>query len=75
MSWIVGVLRGIGGSLQGIVTFALVTFMFVILGLLELEPLGRRVGEIGSGTFGALAIDAAAEITGRLRPTCLCASA
>ena len=67
MSWILGVLRGIGGSLQGIVTFALVTFMFVILGLLELEPLGRRLGEVGSGTFGAVAIDAAAEIAGRLQ--------
>ena len=67
MSWILGVLRGIGGSLQGIVTFGLVTFMFVILGLLELEPLGRRLGEVGSGTFGAVAIDAAAEIAGRLQ--------
>jgi predicted PurR-regulated permease PerM len=35
--------------------------------LLELEPLGRRLGEVGSGTFGAVAIDAAAEIAGRLQ--------
>jgi AI-2 transport protein TqsA len=67
MSWIIGVVRGIGGGLQGIVTFALVTFIFVILGLLELEPLGRRLGQIGGGTFGAAAIDAAAEIAGRLQ--------
>jgi AI-2 transport protein TqsA len=67
MSWIVGVIRGIGGSLQGIVTFALVTFIFVILGLLELEPLGRRLGRIGDGAFGAPAVDAAAEIAGRLQ--------
>ena len=67
MSWIVGVIRGIGGSLQGIVTFALVTFIFVILGLLELEPLGRRLGRIGDGAFGAAAVDAAAEIAGRLQ--------
>lgn len=67
MSWIVGVIRGIGGSLQGIVTFALVTFIFVILGLLELEPLGRRLGRIGDGAFGATAVDAAAEIAGRLQ--------
>jgi AI-2 transport protein TqsA len=67
MSWIIGVLRGIGGGLQGIVTFALVTFIFVILGLLELEPLGRRLGRIGDGTFGVAAIDAAAEIAGRLQ--------
>jgi AI-2 transport protein TqsA len=67
MSWIVGVVRGIGGSLQGIVSFALVTFIFVILGLLELEPLGRRLRRVGNGTFGATAIDAAAEIAGRLQ--------
>ena len=67
MSWIVGVLRGIGGGLQGIVTFSLVTFIFVILGLLEIEPLGRRLSRLGNGTFGANAIDAAAEIAGRLQ--------
>jgi len=67
MSWIVGALRGIGASLQGIVTFALVTFIYVILGLLELEPLGRRLGRIGNGSFGAAAIEAAAEIAGRLQ--------
>jgi AI-2 transport protein TqsA len=67
MSWIVGVMRGIGGSLQGIISFALVTFIFVILGLLELEPLGRRLRRIGSGSFGASAIDVAAEIASRLQ--------
>ncbi len=67
MSWIVRVMRGIGGSLQGIVSFALVTFIFVILGLLELEPLGRRLDRIGDGSFGAATIDVAAEIAGRLQ--------
>ncbi len=67
VSWIVGVLRGVGGSLQGIVSFALVTFIFVILGLLELEPLGRRLGRIGDGSFGDEAISVAAEIAGRLQ--------
>ena len=67
MSWIVGVMRGIGGSLQGIVSFSLVTFIFVILGLLELEPLGRRLGRIGDGSFGTATTDVAAEIAGRLQ--------
>jgi AI-2 transport protein TqsA len=67
MGWIVGVIRGVGASLQGIVTFALVTFIFVILGLLELEPLGKRLGQVGSGSFGSAAVDAAAEIAGRLQ--------
>jgi AI-2 transport protein TqsA len=67
MSWILGVVRGIGASLQGIVSFALVTFIFVILGLLELQPLGRRLSRVGSGALGIEAIDAAAEIAGRLQ--------
>ncbi len=67
MSWLVGVMRGIGGSLQGVVSFALVTFIFVILGLLELEPLGRRLRRIGNGDFGAGAIDVATDIASRLQ--------
>ena len=67
VSWMLGVVRGVGASLQGIVTFALVTFMFVILGLLELEPLGRRLERVGNGAFGAATIDTAAEIAGRLQ--------
>jgi AI-2 transport protein TqsA len=60
--WLVQVLRAIGGSLQGILSFCIVTFVFVILGLLEVEPLGRRLCRIGSGA----AIDTAAEIAARL---------
>ncbi len=67
MSWILGVVRTVGASLQGIVTFALVTFMFVILGLLELQPLARRLERLGDGWIGTAAIDAAAEIAGRLQ--------
>ena len=67
MSWILGVVRGVGASLQGILTFAVVTFIFVILGLLELEPLARRLERFGDGMLGTAAIDAAAEIAGRLQ--------
>jgi AI-2 transport protein TqsA len=67
MSWILGVVRGVGASLQGIVTFALVTFSFVILGLLELEPLNVRLGQFGDGGFAAMAVETAAEIAGRLQ--------
>ena len=61
--WLVQVLRAIGGSLQGILSFCIVTFVFVILGLLEVEPLGRRLRRIGH----APAIDTAAEIAARLQ--------
>jgi AI-2 transport protein TqsA len=53
MSWILGIVRSVGAGLQGIVTFALVTFIFVILGLLELEPLARRLGRFGDGRLAS----------------------
>src|SRR5262245_24883825 len=65
--WLVQVLRAIGGSLQGVLSFSIVTFVFVILGLLEVKPLGRRLRRIGDGQVGAAAIDAAAEIAARLQ--------
>jgi hypothetical protein len=37
--WLVQVLRAIGGSLQNVLSFSVVTFVFVILGLLEVEAL------------------------------------
>src|SRR5215470_12611906 len=49
---LVQVLRAIGGSLQGVLTFSVVTFGFVILGLLEVEPLRRRLCRLGDGTVG-----------------------
>jgi predicted PurR-regulated permease PerM len=65
--WLVQVLRAIGGSLQGVLTFSVVTFVFVILGLLEVEPLQRRLRRLGDGTVGAPAIDTVAEIAARLQ--------
>jgi len=67
MSWILRVVRSVGAGLQGIVTFALVTFIFVILGLLELEPLARRLERLGDGGLGVTALDAAAEIANLLQ--------
>jgi AI-2 transport protein TqsA len=63
----VRILRAVGGSLQDVLSFSIVTFVFVILGLLEVEPLGRRLRRIGDGQSGAVAIDTAAEIAARLQ--------
>jgi AI-2 transport protein TqsA len=65
--WLVQVLRTIGGSLQNVLSFSVVTFVFVILGLLEVEALGRRLRRIGEGQVGPATIDAAAEIAARLQ--------
>jgi predicted PurR-regulated permease PerM len=65
--WLVQVLRAVGGGLQGVLGFCIVTFVFVILGLLEVEPLGSRLRRIDDGRVGVAAIDAATEIAGRLQ--------
>ena len=43
------------------------TFVFVILGPLEVEPLLRRLRRLGDRTVGATAIDTVAEIAARLQ--------
>jgi AI-2 transport protein TqsA len=65
--WLVQVLRAIGGRLQGVLSFSIVTFVFVILGLLEVEPVAHRLRRIGNGQFGVAAIDSATEIAARLQ--------
>jgi hypothetical protein len=65
--WLIRVLRAIGGSLQDVLSFCIVTFVFVILGLLEVEPLGRRLRRVGDQQTGAAVIDVAAAIAARLQ--------
>lgn len=65
--WLVQVLRAIGGSLQGVLSFSIVIFVFGILGLLEVEPLGRRLCRMGEGQRGGATIEAAMEIAARLQ--------
>src|SRR5215469_10662308 len=65
--WLVQVLRAIGGSLRGVLTFAIVTFVFVVLGLLEIEPLGHRLRRIQDRPAAPSAIETAAEIAKRLQ--------
>ena len=69
--WLVQVLRAIGGSLQDVLSFSIVTFVFVLLGLLEIEPLVRRLRRIGSEDT----TETAAEIAARLQTICWCALA
>jgi predicted PurR-regulated permease PerM len=61
--WLVQVLRAIGGNLQGVLSFCIVTFVFVILGLLEVEPLARRLRLVRKEGV----IDTVVEIAARLQ--------
>ena len=60
--WLVQVLRAIGGSLQDVLSFAIVTFVFLVLGLLEVEPVGRRLAGIGDGNFAAAMVEIASRL-------------
>ena len=69
--WLVQVLRAIGGSLEGRSHFSVVTFVFVILGLLDVEPLRRHLRRMGDGTVGATAIGTRWQrLLHDCRPTC-----
>jgi AI-2 transport protein TqsA len=65
--WLVQVLRAIGGGLQGVFSFSIVTFVFVILGLLEVEALGRRLRRTGNAQIGNAMVASATEIAARLQ--------
>ena len=68
---LVQVLRAIGGSLEGRSHFSVVTFVFVILGLLDVEPLRRHLRRLGDGTVGATAIGTRWQrLLHDCRPTC-----
>lgn len=73
--WLVQILRAIGGSLQGVLSFSIVTFVFVILGLLEVEPLGRRLRRMGDGQGAGRQSRRQRRSPRVCRPTCWFASA
>jgi AI-2 transport protein TqsA len=73
--WLVQVLRAIGGSLQGVLSFSIVTFVFVILGLLEVEPLGRRLRRMDDGQGAGRQSRRQRRSPRVCRPTCWFASA
>lgn len=63
MRWLLRLASVVTGQLQGALSFAVVTIVFVILGLLEVALVGRHLA--ARGTPGALALLAAAKATAR----------
>lgn len=63
MRWLLRLASVVTGQLQGALSFAVVTIVFVILGLLEVSLVGRHLA--ARGTPGALAVLAAAQATAR----------
>ncbi len=63
MRWLLRLASLVTGQLQGALSFAVVTIVFVILGLLEVTVVGSHLA--ARGTPGALAVLAAAKETAR----------
>ncbi len=63
MRWLLRLAQNVTSQLQGVVSFAVVTIVFVILGLLEVEVVARQLA--ARGTPAALAVLGAARETAR----------
>ena len=61
-SWISGVVRGIGGHGYSLVTFLVIVFAFVVLGLLEVEILRRNVERLENASLRQAILQPASEI-------------
>lgn len=65
--WLIRILREIAGSLQGVISFGIVTLVFVILGLLEAEAAGRRIERLSATASEASPVALAGEIAAKLQ--------
>lgn len=64
-SWIFRLLQQISGRLHNIATFLVITFVFVVLGLLEVDPARRRLESLRDG--GGALLRACRDIAGKLQ--------
>lgn len=64
---ILGVVRQVTGWLQGSLSFALLTLVFVMLGLLEVEVVARKLARRGHGAAGLSVAATTAEIAAKFQ--------
>lgn len=67
VSWLIRFFQSIATRLNGMVGFAVVTFIYVMLGLLEIDILQRKLAGAEGGSFGPRLINAAGEIAVKFR--------
>ncbi|GGF71897.1 AI-2E family transporter [Azorhizobium oxalatiphilum] len=48
--WMLRLFQDLSGRLHGLASFLVITFLYVLLGLLELDVLGRKLGALGNDT-------------------------
>jgi predicted PurR-regulated permease PerM len=65
--WLLRTLQGLTGRLNSTVTFWLVVLVYVILGLIEVEPLQRKLAGLSRPDIGRLLLAAGAATAGKYR--------
>jgi AI-2 transport protein TqsA len=67
VTWLVGFTQGLAGHLNSFAGFALLVFVFVMLGLLEIEDFGKRLRSPALQPLGMNMLQANREISAKLR--------
>jgi predicted PurR-regulated permease PerM len=62
VAWLVRVLQDIASRVQTLISFALLTFIFVVLGLLEVEIICRNLAKLGANGIGQSLLTTGAKI-------------
>jgi len=66
-SWLLGIFQSAATQLNRILAFAVVTFIFVMLGLLEVDIIQRKLASTEGGAIGPRLLATCDEIAGKLR--------
>jgi predicted PurR-regulated permease PerM len=67
VTWLIGFVQGIAGRVNGLAGFAVLVFVFVMLGLLEVEDFNMRLRRPAAQPFGEKILRANREIGAKLR--------
>jgi AI-2 transport protein TqsA len=73
--WLIRVVQEIGGRLQGLVTFVVITFVFTALGLLEVDTARNNVEKLGKKETARTILQASTQIADKLQRYMLVRSA
>jgi AI-2 transport protein TqsA len=66
-SWVIAMLQRVGSRLQGILSFAIVTLIYMLLGLLEVDTMAVKLGTLRNQAIGSSLITAASQAAAKLQ--------
>jgi AI-2 transport protein TqsA len=67
MSWLIRAIQEVGGRLNAFVTFVIITFVFTVLGLLEVDIVQRNIERLESKEIGRSLLAAGADIAAKFQ--------